>query len=93
MEMIIGITSLFVGQLTGGDDGRFPWTKLAVLHLLAITRIDEWISMSDIKRRDVEQHEGITIGRQIDLPKSLRKSSYEVELRAKISRGYFSSKG
>jgi hypothetical protein len=49
--------------------------------------------MSDIKRRDVEQHEGITIGRQIDLPKSLRKSSYEVELRAKISRGYFSSKG
>lgn len=73
----------FRRMLTGGDDGRMPWTKLAILHILGIRHIDEWISMSEDKRRDVEVKEGVTIGKQIDLPKELRRSSFDVELSAK----------
>ena len=81
----------FRRAINGGDDGRMPWTKLAVLHLLGVTKIDEWISMSDAKRHDLECLEGIAIVKQIDLPKSLRRSSYSVELKAKIARGYYST--
>lgn len=79
--------------LTGGDDGRMPWTKLAVLHVLGVKKIDQWISMSSDKRRDVEEKEGIVIGDQVELPKKLRRASFDVELDAKINNGYFNGNG
>jgi len=84
----------FREALAGGSDGRMPWTKLAVLHVLGVKRIDQWISMSRDKRRDVEEKEGVEIGLQVDLPKKLRKASFDVELDAKVRHGgYFNGNG
>jgi len=59
-----------------------------VLHWLGITRIDRFISMSDMKY-DAVTGSGISIGERVSLPDDLIPDDAKVEMEAKKAAGYF----
>jgi len=61
-----------------------------VLHWLGITKVDNMISMSDMKY-DAIVKSGIEIKKRYDLPDYLIPPDSRVEIDAKIAAGYFSS--
>ena len=76
-------------QVAGVPDMRFQELSTDVLHWLGISRIDRWISMSNLKR-DAVAASGIEIVRQVESPDALIPAHADVEIAAKKAAGYFS---
>lgn len=74
--------------VAGVQDARFQEMMPDVLHWLGITRIDRFISMSDMKY-DAVTGSGISIGERVSLPDDLIPDDAKVEMEAKKAAGYF----
>lgn len=76
--------------IAGVKDMRFQALMPDVLHWLGITKIDNMISMSDMKYNAIVDS-GIPIIKRYDLPEHLIPPDSRVEIDAKIAAGYFTS--
>jgi GTP cyclohydrolase II len=76
--------------VAGVKDMRFQALMPDVLHWLGITKIDNMVSMSDMKY-DAIVGSGIPIRKRYDIPSHLIPPDSRVEIDAKIASGYFSS--
>ncbi|KAG8837811.1 hypothetical protein FRC18_007849 [Serendipita sp. 400] len=77
-------------MIAGVKDMRFQALMPDVLHWLGIQKIDNMISMSDMKYNAIVQS-GIPILKRYDIPDHLIPPDSRVEIDAKIASGYFSS--
>ncbi len=76
--------------VAGVQDMRFQDLMPDVFHWLGITRIDRWISMSDMKY-DAMTAQGITICERVPIPDDMIPSDARVEMDAKKAAGYFTN--
>ncbi|MEO1292941.1 MAG: GTP cyclohydrolase II [Pseudomonadota bacterium] len=76
--------------VAGVQDMRFQDLMPDVFHWLGITRIDRWISMSDMKH-DAMVRQGIEIGERVSIPPELIPDDAQVEIDAKKAAGYFTT--
>ena len=74
--------------VAGVQDVRFQDLMPDVFHWLGITKIDRFISMSNMKY-DALMAQGIKIGEQVPIPDELIPTDAQVEMDAKKSAGYF----
>ncbi len=74
--------------VAGVQDARFQQLMPDVLHWLGITRIDRFVSMSNMKY-DAIIESGIAIGERVAIPADLIPPDAQVELEAKKAAGYF----
>ncbi|KAG8719744.1 Uracil-regulated protein 1 [Ceratobasidium sp. 394] len=77
-------------MIAGVKDMRFQALMPDILHWLGITKIDNMISMSDMKYNAIVDS-GIPILKRYDLPEHLIPPDSRVEIDAKIAAGYFTS--
>lgn len=75
--------------VAGVQDMRFQELMPDVLHWLGITRIDRFVSMSDMKYNAITQS-GIQIIQRIPIPDDLIPADAMVEIEAKKAAGYYS---
>jgi GTP cyclohydrolase II len=75
--------------VAGVQDMRFQELMPDVLHWLGITKIDRFVSMSDVKYRAIT-NSGIQIFTRIALPDERIPPDARVEITAKKAAGYFS---
>jgi GTP cyclohydrolase II len=75
--------------VAGVNDVRFQELMPDVLHWLGITRIDKFVSMSNLKH-DAVVKSGIEIVERVPLPEDLIPNDAWVEIEAKKAAGYFS---
>lgn len=78
--------------VAGVQDVRFQELMPDVLHWLGITRIDRFISMSDMKYNAITRS-GIEIGERVPIPDELVPADAQVEIEAKKAAGYYSDQG
>ncbi|MGE3836253.1 MAG: GTP cyclohydrolase II, partial [Hyphomonadaceae bacterium] len=76
--------------VAGVQDARFQQLMPDVLHWLGITRIDRFVSMSNMKHEAIAGS-GIEIGERVPIPPELVPPDASVELEAKKAAGYFSA--
>jgi len=76
--------------VAGVQDARFQQLMPDVLHWLGITKIDRFVSMSNMKH-DAITGSGIEIGERVPIPPELVPPDASVELEAKKAAGYFST--
>ena len=76
--------------VAGVADLRFQEMMPDVLHWLGIKRIDEFVSMSDMKHDPIVR-QGIEIVERVTLPDGLIPEDAQVEIAAKKASGYFSA--
>ncbi len=74
--------------VAGVQDARFQQLMPDILHWLGITRIDRFVSMSDMKY-DALTGSGIEIGERVPIPDHLVPPDASVEMEAKKAAGYF----
>lgn len=74
--------------VAGVQDMRFQELMPDVLHWLGITRIDRFISMSDMKYNAIV-NSGITIVKRVPIPEALIPADAKVEIEAKKAAGYY----
>jgi len=74
--------------VAGVQDARFQQLMPDVLHWLGITRIDRFVSMSNMKY-DAIVGSGIDIGERVSIPADLVPPDAQVEIEAKKAAGYF----
>ncbi|MBD2070782.1 GTP cyclohydrolase II [Leptolyngbya sp. FACHB-671] len=74
--------------VAGVQDMRFQELMPDVLHWLGITRIDRFISMSDMKYRAIV-NSGIEIIERVPIPEELIPADAKVEIEAKKAAGYY----
>ena len=74
--------------VAGVQDMRFQELMPDVLHWLGITRIDRFVSMSNMKH-DAVVRAGIRIEQRVPLPDALIPLDARVEMDAKMAAGYF----
>jgi GTP cyclohydrolase II len=74
--------------VAGVQDMRFQELMPDVLHWLGISRIDRWVSMSNLKREALEA-QGIEVVTQLAIPDRLVPPEAAVEIAAKKAAGYF----
>jgi GTP cyclohydrolase II len=74
--------------VAGVQDARFQQLMPDVLHWLGITRIDRFVSMSNMKY-DAIVDSGIEIGERVPIPDGLVPPDAQVELEAKKAAGYY----
>jgi len=74
--------------VAGVQDMRFQELMPDVLHWLGITRIDRFVSMSDMKY-DAICRSGINIVERVALPDDLIPADAHVEMAAKKAAGYY----
>lgn len=74
--------------VAGVQDMRFQELMPDVLHWLGITRIDRFISMSNMKH-DAITRSGIEIGERVPIPDDLIPLDAKVEIEAKKAAGYY----
>ncbi|MEM7604597.1 MAG: GTP cyclohydrolase II [Myxococcota bacterium] len=74
--------------VAGVQDMRFQELMPDVLHWLGITRIDRFLSMSNMKH-DALVESGIAIGERVEIPDELVPEDAKVEIKAKMAAGYF----
>jgi GTP cyclohydrolase II len=74
--------------IAGAQDMRFQELMPDVLHWLGITRIDRFVSMSDMKY-DAICRSGIEIVDRVSLPEELIPADAHVEMAAKKAAGYY----
>ncbi len=75
-------------SIAGVKDMRFQALMPDVLHWLGITKIDRFVSMSNMKY-DVIVGSGIRIDERVPIPDGLLPPDSKVEIDAKIADGYF----
>ncbi|KAI0769929.1 GTP cyclohydrolase N terminal-domain-containing protein [Fomes fomentarius] len=76
--------------IAGVKDMRFQALMPDVLHWFGIKKIDNMVSMSDMKYNAIVQS-GIPILKRYDIPEHLLPPDSRVEIDAKIAAGYFTS--
>jgi GTP cyclohydrolase II len=74
--------------VAGVQDARFQQLMPDVLHWLGITRIDRFVSMSNMKH-DAIVETGIEIVERVPIPEGLVPPDAQVELEAKKAAGYY----
>jgi GTP cyclohydrolase II len=74
--------------VAGVQDARFQQLMPDVLHWLGITRIDRFVSMSNMKY-DAIVESGIEIRERVPIPPHLVPPDAQVELEAKKAAGYY----
>jgi len=77
--------------VAGVHDMRFQELMPDVLHWLGITRIDRFVSMSDLKYNAIV-HSGIEIIQRVAIPEELIPADAQVEIAAKQAAGYYTEK-
>jgi len=78
--------------VAGVPDMRFQELMPDVMHWLGITRIDKFVSMSNLKYNAITQS-GIEIRERISIPEELIPADAQVEIKAKKAAGYYSEDG
>ncbi len=78
--------------VAGVQDARFQQLMPDVLHWLGVTKIDRFMSMSNMKF-DALDKAGIAIGERVAIPDELIPPDASVEMEAKKAAGYFAPKG
>jgi GTP cyclohydrolase II len=74
--------------VAGVQDARFQQLMPDVLHWLGITRIDRFVSMSNMKYDSIVET-GIEIGERVAMPAGLIPPDAQVEIEAKKAAGYY----
>lgn len=74
-------------QVAGVQDTRFQALMPDPLHFLGVTKIHNFISMSDMKYNAIVQT-GIKIVNRIEIPPELVPADAQVEITAKVFHGY-----
>jgi GTP cyclohydrolase II len=74
--------------VAGVQDMRFQELMPDVMHWLGITRIDQFVSMSNLKYDAITQS-GIEIVQRITIPEALIPADAQVEINAKKAAGYY----
>ena len=74
--------------VAGVQDVRFQRLMPDVLHWLGITKIDRFVSMSNVKH-DAVTRSGIEIGERVQIPDGLIPDDARVEMDAKKAAGYY----
>jgi GTP cyclohydrolase II len=74
--------------VAGVQDARFQELMPDVLHWLGVTRIDRFVSMSNMKY-DAIVKSGIEIGERVPIPEDLVPDDAKVEIEAKKAAGYY----
>jgi|SRR5579859_101714 len=74
--------------VAGVQDMRFQELMPDVLHWLGVTRIDRFVSMSDMKFQPIVES-GIDVVERVEIPEALIRAEARVEMDAKKSAGYF----
>ena len=74
--------------VAGVQDMRFQELMPDPLHWLGITRIDRFVSMSNMKH-DAIVRQGIEIAERVPIPEHLIPADAQVEIEAKKAAGYF----
>jgi len=77
--------------VAGVQDARFQQLMPDVLHWLGITRIDRFVSMSNMKY-DAIVGSGIDIGERVPIPDELVPEDAKVEMEAKKAAGYYAER-
>ncbi|MBJ3776549.1 GTP cyclohydrolase II [Acuticoccus mangrovi] len=75
--------------VAGVQDARFQELMPDTLHWLGITRIDRFVSMSNMKHDSII-NSGIEIGERVTIPDDLIPADAMVEIEAKKAAGYYS---
>ena len=78
--------------VAGVQDARFQQLMPDVLHWLGVTRIDRFISMSNMKH-DALASSGIEIVERVPIPDELIPPDASVEMEANKAAGYFTPEG
>jgi GTP cyclohydrolase II len=78
--------------VAGVQDMRFQELMPDVFHWLGISRIDRWVSMSNVKHK-AAQAQGIEVVEQVAIPEWLVPLDAQVEIAAKKAAGYFAPAG
>jgi GTP cyclohydrolase II len=76
--------------VAGVQDMRFQELMPDVLHWLGVTKIDRFVSMSDIKYKAIT-NTGIQIGERVELPAEYIPADARVEIVAKVAAGYYTA--
>jgi GTP cyclohydrolase II len=74
--------------VAGVQDMRFQELMPDILHWLGITKIDKFVSMSNMKY-DAIVKTGITIKERVEIPPELVPTDAKVEMDAKVAAGYY----
>ena len=74
--------------VAGVQDARFQQLMPDIIHWLGITKIDRFVSMSNMKH-DAMTASGIEIGERVPIPDYLIPPDASVEMEAKKAAGYF----
>ena len=74
--------------VAGVEDMRFQELMPDALHWLGVSRIDRFVSMSNMKH-DALARQGLEIGERIPIPDELIPEDASVEMDAKKAAGYF----
>jgi GTP cyclohydrolase II len=78
--------------VAGVQDMRFQELMPDVFHWLGVSRIDRWVSMSNVKHQ-AARAQGIEVVAQLALPEGLVPLDAQVEMAAKKASGYFTPPG
>ncbi|HEY0414434.1 MAG TPA: GTP cyclohydrolase II [Allosphingosinicella sp.] len=78
--------------VAGVQDARFQQLMPDIIHWLGISRIDRFVSMSNMKY-DALVAGGIEIGERVPIPAELIPEDASVEMEAKKAAGYFTPEG
>jgi GTP cyclohydrolase II len=78
--------------VAGVQDMRFQELMPDILHWLGITKIDRFVSMSNMKY-DAIVRAGIAIKERVSIPPELIPADAKVEMDAKMAAGYFTKTG
>ena len=78
--------------VAGVQDARFQQLMPDVIHWLGVTRIDRFVSMSNMKY-DALVESGVEIIERVSLPDELIPPDAAVEMEAKKAAGYFAPQG
>jgi len=78
-------------QVAGVQDTRFQALMPDPLHFLGVTKIHNFISMSDMKYNAIVST-GIEIVNRVEIPKELVPDDAQVEITAKVYHGYNAGK-
>ena len=78
--------------VAGVQDARFQELMPDTLHWLGVTKIDRFVSMSNMKY-DAVTKSGIEIRERISIPDELIPADAQVEMEAKKAAGYYSEEG
>jgi GTP cyclohydrolase II len=74
--------------VAGIQDMRFQELMPDIMHWLGITRIDQLVSMSNLKYNAIVQS-GIEVKERISIPEELIPADAQVEIKAKQAAGYY----